>query len=169
MQRITRAFIAMGANLGNPLQQLDTAAMVLSAHERIACIAMSPLYKSIPHGVKNQPDFTNSVLEINTTLLPRELLCVLQHIETAQGRERNVRWGARTLDLDIILYGDVSLSSKTLTIPHPRAYQREFVIKPLFDLDHALILPGHGRVADIMLTLPLDNLTEIRHGITYHH
>lgn len=164
-----RAFIALGANLGNPLQQLDTASSTLGEHPDITRIAMSKVYQSVPHGDTNQPDFFNAVLAIRTTLSARELLAVMHDIEHRQGRERKQRWGARTLDLDLILYGHDRINSKVLTLPHPRAHLREFVVKPLYDLDKSLIIPEQGGVADLLQALPLDNLTEIRDVTAYHN
>ncbi len=167
--KLTRAYIALGANLGEPLKQLDIAAQALDTQAGIRTIAMSPVYQSVPHGDIEQPDYFNAVLGVDTGLTPAELLAIMQAIETENGRQRTVRWGARTLDLDLILYGDLTQDDAELTIPHPRAHQREFVVKPLYDLDKALHIPEQGRVADLLATLPLDNLVEVRHGTTYHH
>ncbi|PIE44867.1 MAG: 2-amino-4-hydroxy-6-hydroxymethyldihydropteridine diphosphokinase [Gammaproteobacteria bacterium] len=165
-----RAFIAVGSNLHDPLQQLDNAIKALREHQSITPVAMSKIYLSKPHGVVNQADFFNAVVEVKTTLSPDALLDVLHNIEAQQGRVRKtVRWGPRTLDLDIILYDDIVMTTPTLTIPHPRAHEREFVMQPLSDLDNTLEVPNYGKVAELIKALPLKNLTEIRHGITYHH
>lgn len=164
----TRVFVALGSNLGNPLQQIDKAALALGAHEHITRIAMSKVYQSTPHGVKDQPDYLNSVLEIRTTLTPEALLQVLQSIEDEHGRTREIRWGARTLDLDIILFDTRVIETATLTIPHPRAHEREFVVQPLFDLDSELVIPGQGKVSDLRKHLPIETLKEIRNVKTYN-
>ncbi len=167
--KATSVYIALGANLGNPLEQLDTAVTSLDAHPAVNARAISSVYRSVPHGDIPQPDYYNAVLQVETTLNPEALLAVMRRIETDNGRERTVRWGARTLDLDMILYADWQQQTEALTLPHPRAHMREFVVKPLYDLNPALEIPPHGKVADLLNLLPLHHLTEVRHGTTYHH
>lgn len=164
-----RAFIALGANIGEPLEQLDAAVKALDNVTAITCLAMSKVYQSPPHGPQDQPDFTNAVVAITTTLAPTELLSVMQAIELGLGRTRKRHWGERKIDLDLILHGDTVMQTPALTIPHPRAHQREFVVKPLYDLDPKLYIPSHGYVADLLQNLPVKNLREIRDGTTYHH
>ncbi len=161
-------FIALGANLGKPLQQLNSACGELNKHSKIQCIARSPIYKSVPHGDIEQPDYYNAVLHIETQLEPCELLRVMQRIELEHGRERIVHWGARTLDLDLILYDDVVMETEFLTLPHPYAHKREFVVKPLYDLNPDITIPNYGIIKDILPTLPLHNLAEVENGTTYH-
>ncbi|MGY0398813.1 MAG: 2-amino-4-hydroxy-6-hydroxymethyldihydropteridine diphosphokinase [Ostreibacterium sp.] len=164
----TRAFIALGANLGNPIQQLDRAVLALGAKSGIIRIAMSKIYRSQPHGPKDQPDYLNAVLEVRTILSPKTLLSVLHDIEDSQGRIRQARWAARTIDLDLILFGDTIENSPSLTLPHPCAHEREFVIQPLIDLDKTLFIPKHGAVLELVKKLPVDTLEEIRNVKTYH-
>ncbi|MBS9778103.1 MAG: 2-amino-4-hydroxy-6-hydroxymethyldihydropteridine diphosphokinase [Gammaproteobacteria bacterium] len=163
-----KAYIALGANLGKPLSQLDSAAQALQKCPDIECVAMSKVYATKPHGPQDQPDYTNAVLEISTTLTPIELLDVIHAIEKENGRVRNQRWGARTLDLDIILYGDISLETEKLTIPHPRAHEREFVIGPLADLDNTLLIPPYGSVSELKKQLPIHTMEVIRNVTTYN-
>lgn len=165
------AFIALGANMGEPQQQLQKAVDSIAAHPQITPLAMSKMYRSKPHGVSEQSDFINAVLEVRTTLNPQELLVELQAIELQHGRDRSenaVRWGPRLLDLDIILYAKISLTSPSLTLPHPLAYQREFVLQPLCDLNPSLNLPGYGRVDELLKKLPLEHLEAVKDGETYN-
>lgn len=163
------AYIALGSNLGNPIQQLDLAALAIGAHPQITRLAMSPIYQSKPHGDIVQPDFINAVMSVTTTLSAHDLLDVLHDIENQQGRQRNVVWGPRTLDLDLILFADAVLKTPSLIIPHPRAHEREFVIQPLVDLNPELIIPGKGRVSDLLTQLPTATMEIIRNVTTYHH
>ncbi len=162
-----RAFIALGANLGEPLKQLDSAVASLNEQQGVTCIAMSKVYVSKPWGKTDQPDFTNAVLEIRTTLSAEQLLDILQKIELEHGRERKEHWGARTLDLDIILFGDEIINTERLTVPHPRAIEREFVIKPLADLDDNLVIGQHS-IKDLLNTLPIETMEVIRDVTTYY-
>lgn len=157
-----RAFIALGANLGEPLAQLDSATAAINQHPQIVCLRMSRVYGSKPHGPQDQPDFTNAVLEINTTLSAEQLLDVLQEIEQQHGRVRHEHWGARTLDLDILLFGNQIIATPRLTIPHPRAGEREFVIQPLADLDDKLNIPNQGNVGQLLQQLPIETMEIIR-------
>lgn len=166
------AYIALGANLGNPVQQLDTASLAIQAHPRMQRLKMSKIYRSKPHGPQNQNDYYNAVLQIETTLEPLSLLTELQRIETENGRVRDkttLRWGPRTLDLDIILYNALTLTSDVLTIPHPMAHCREFVVQPLIDLDDRLHLGERGHVVDLAKQLPIDSMQVIRDVTTYHY
>lgn len=163
-----RAFVALGANLGEPLAQLDSAVAAIDQHPQIDCLSMSRVYLSKPQGPQDQPDFTNAVLEIHTRLSAEQLLDVLQQIEDNHGRERHQRWGARTLDLDIIVFANQCIHSPRLIIPHPRAYEREFVIQPLADLDENLVIPGQGNVGELLQQLPITTMEIIR-DVTTHY
>lgn len=163
-----RAFIAIGSNLGNPLQQIDKACLSLNAHPQIKCRQLSKVYQSKPHGPQNQPKFMNAVVEIITNLMPQQLLLALQAIEDEHGRKRTEHWGARTLDLDIVWYEGSEIQSDSLTIPHSHAHLREFVVVPLLDLDTTLVLPKHGRLEEIVNQLPVENLEVIR-DVTTHY
>lgn len=169
------AFIALGANLGNPLQQIDTASLAIGAHEKITRHIMSPVYRSQPQGEVVQRDFLNAVLQISTTLSAEALLDVLQQIEIQQGRDRSgnaLHWGPRIIDLDIILFADEIMTTERLTIPHSYAHQREFVIQPLLDLSNKLLInltiPGHGAVSELAESLPINTMEIIRDVTTYN-
>lgn len=140
-------YIALGSNLNNPLAQLKQAVELL---KKFAIdFEISPFYGSKPLGPQDQPDYVNAVATFKTNLTAYELLDRLQQIENEQGRIRLRRWGERTLDLDILLYGDEQITSERLTIPHIEMKNREFVIVPLYDLVPDLILPSGEKLADL--------------------
>lgn len=142
---MTRCFIALGSNLGDPLAQLRAALKHLQALPETTIVAGSPLYENPAIGPGPQPDYLNGVIELETVLAPQPLLAELQRIEQLQGRERGQRWAARTLDLDILLFGDKQLDTPQLQVPHPRMLQRNFVLYPLYDIAPGLTLPdGSG-------------------------
>ncbi|HDL5698405.1 TPA: 2-amino-4-hydroxy-6-hydroxymethyldihydropteridine diphosphokinase [Mannheimia haemolytica] len=140
-------YIALGSNLDNPLEQLKQAVEKLKkfANE----FEISPFYGSKPVGPQDQPDYVNAVAKFSTDLSPTALLDKLQSIENEQGRVRVRRWGERTLDLDIILYGNQQIQTERLTVPHIEMKNREFVIVPMFDLSPDLVLPAGEKLADI--------------------
>lgn len=136
-----RAVLSLGANLGDAPATLQTAVHALDLHPRITVLAGSPIYVTVPVGGVEQPDFHNAAVLVETTLPPRELLAVCQGIEVSAGRTREVRWGPRTLDLDLIAAVDATTGAAlrsadpVLTLPHPRAHERAFVLAPWSDLD----------------------------------
>lgn len=135
-------YLGLGSNLGAPLQQLQACLTLLRQAPAIELVAVSPWYGSTAIGPGQQPDYVNGVAHIRTSLAPEELLQRLQHIELQQGRERGPeRWLPRTLDLDILLYGNAVIDQPRLQVPHPRMRERNFVLIPLFDLAPELILP----------------------------
>ncbi|HGO5824092.1 TPA: 2-amino-4-hydroxy-6-hydroxymethyldihydropteridine diphosphokinase [Mannheimia haemolytica] len=140
-------YIALGSNLDNPLEQLKQAVEKLKkfANE----FEISPFYGSKPVGPQDQPDYVNAVAKFSTDLSPTALLDKLQSIENEQGRVRVRRWGERTLDLDIILYGNQQIQTERLNVPHIEMKNREFVIVPMFDLTPDLVLPTGEKLADI--------------------
>lgn len=140
-------YIALGSNLNNPLEQLKQAVEKLKAFA--IHLQISPFYGSKPVGPQDQPDYVNAVAKFDTDLSPTELLDKLQSIENEQGRVRLRRWGERTLDLDIILYGNEQIQTERLTVPHIEMKNREFVIVPMFDLTPELILPTGEKLAEI--------------------
>lgn len=141
------AWVGLGANLGHPDAALDAAQAALAALPCTRLVAVSPRYRSAPVDAVG-PDFLNAVAQLETGLTPEALLDALQAIELAQGRERPFRNAPRTLDLDLLLYGDHVQMSERLTLPHPRLHQRAFVLRPLLDLLPDLVAPGLGRLAD---------------------
>ncbi|KGE02708.1 2-amino-4-hydroxy-6-hydroxymethyldihydropteridine diphosphokinase [Pseudohaliea rubra] len=129
-----RCYIGLGANLGDPPGQLRGAIRALRALADCRLGPLSPLYRSSPLGPQDQPDFFNAVAALDSTLPPLDLLDALQRIEAQAGRVRGRRWGPRTLDLDLLLYGNRAMDTPRLTVPHPGLYERAFVLWPLADL-----------------------------------
>lgn len=140
-------YVALGSNLENPLAQLKQAVETLQKSAKN--LQVSPFYGSKPLGPQDQPDYVNAVVKFETALQPIELLDWLQSIENEQGRVRLRRWGERTLDLDILLYGDEIITSERLTVPHYDMKNREFVIVPLHDLSPELVLPTGEKVNEL--------------------
>lgn len=138
---MVRVYIALGANLDSPEKQLEQACDALSTLAEGDTLQVSPFYRSVPMGDIEQPDYVNGVVSLDTSLSALELLHQLQDIETKQGRIRQRRWGPRTLDLDLLLYGQQHLSTPELTVPHYGMKQRSFVLVPLCDIAPELILP----------------------------
>ncbi|MEM6985128.1 MAG: 2-amino-4-hydroxy-6-hydroxymethyldihydropteridine diphosphokinase [Pseudomonadota bacterium] len=139
---MVRACIALGSNLDNPRAQVERAIAALRAHPALNVIAESRLYGSTPVGPA-QPDFVNAVVLLETALEPLALLDELQALETAQKRQRDgERWGPRTLDLDVLLYGEDEITNIRLAVPHPRMTEREFVLRPLCDVCPDCTIPG---------------------------
>ncbi len=145
-------FIGLGSNMQQPRQQLLDARCALEQHPQIALLAVSSLYQSrammLP-GSQPQADYINGVIKLQTELTPEALLDVLQAIENQQGRERNERWGARTLDLDILLFDDLSLQTERLILPHTGIAERNFVLYPLQQIAPDLRIPGLGQVSEL--------------------
>jgi 2-amino-4-hydroxy-6-hydroxymethyldihydropteridine diphosphokinase len=144
-----RAHVGLGANLGDARAALDAAITALSALPSTRCVAWSSYYRSAPID-SSGPDYLNAVAELRTRLSPHELLAHLQAIETQHGRERPYRNAPRTLDLDLLLYGDTVLNSEVLTLPHPRLHERAFVLAPLAEIAPALVVPGRGAVQQLL-------------------
>lgn len=151
MSDSTLAILALGANLGDPQQTIMLAVEDLDAIEGIKVKKVSPLVEShamTEAGIdETKPNYFNAVVQVKTSLKPKALLERIREIETKHGRVRLERWGSRTLDIDIITYGNEIKDSKTLTIPHPRAYERAFVLVPWSLIDAEAVLPGHGKVS----------------------
>lgn len=141
-----RAYIGLGANLGKPAQAVRDAIAQLAKLPQTTLVAQSSLYASEPVDAGGD-DFVNAVAEIDTTLSPQALLQSLQHIELAFGRERPFRNAPRTLDLDLLLYGDQTIDAPGLHVPHPRMCTRAFVLLPLLELAPDIQIPGRGRAA----------------------
>ncbi|MGW5423728.1 2-amino-4-hydroxy-6-hydroxymethyldihydropteridine diphosphokinase [Streptomyces sp. NPDC003943] len=155
------AVLALGANLGNRLENLQGAIDALGDTPGLRVKAVSPVYETEPWGVDpgTQPSYLNAVILVKTTLPPSSLLERAHAVEEAFLRVREERWGARTIDVDIITYADVVSDDPVLTLPHPRAHQRAFVLAPWQDIDPEAALPGHGTVADLLATLGRAGLT----------
>ncbi|QIZ77684.1 2-amino-4-hydroxy-6-hydroxymethyldihydropteridine diphosphokinase [Ferrimonas lipolytica] len=149
-----RCYIALGANLAQPDQQLRQALQALAQLPQTSLVSHSQLYRSPPMAGMVQPDYCNAVAAIDTALSPIALLDHLQQLEHNQGRERHSRWGARTLDLDILLYGDQQIESERLTVPHYGIAERIFVLLPLFELAPALLLPDGKPLVSLVSNCP---------------
>lgn len=148
---MSTAYIALGSNLNNPAKQLQDAVNAIGHWEHSSLEAISKVYSSSAVGPGNQPDYLNAVLRINTQLSPSDLLEHLQIQETAQGRIRTEHWGARTLDLDILLFDNLQISTQTLKIPHPAMKQRNFVLYPLADIANSeMVLPCGSDLATLL-------------------
>ncbi len=142
------AFLALGSNLGDREGHLAGALDRLA--ERMAVIAVSPVYESEPAGYADQPRFLNLVARVETALDPPALLDAVQAVERRMGRERSFRDAPRIIDIDILLYDDVRMATDALTLPHPRMHRRAFVLRPLADLAAGLRIPGIGSVRDAL-------------------
>ena len=149
-----RAYVGLGANLGPREVTLLRAVDLLAAVDGVEVVAVSQLRETEPVGVVDQPAFLNGAAALDTTLPARELLAALLGVERELGRVRDVRWGPRTIDLDLLVYGDVVVDEPGLHVPHPRLGERRFALEPLAELDPDLVVPGLGRVSDALE--PLD-------------
>ncbi|MFC2541307.1 2-amino-4-hydroxy-6-hydroxymethyldihydropteridine diphosphokinase [Neisseria sicca] len=147
------AVIALGSNLAEPARQVRAALSALEAHPQIQIEKTSSLYVTAPVGYDDQPDFVNAVCSVRTSLDGVSLLAVLNRIEADFGRERTFRNAPRTLDLDIIDFDGISSDDPHLTLPHPRAHERSFVMKPLAEILPDFVLGEHGRAADLAAAL----------------
>lgn len=154
----TDVYIGIGSNLNDPTQQLADAYQALGRLEKTRFMVTSRWYPSEAVGPGEQPNYINAVVQLSTRLTPESLLDALQAIEQAQGRERLVRWGARTLDLDILLFGSEIIESERLTVPHAYLVERNFVVFPLMELCPEMILPNGRLLADCAAQLSRDGL-----------
>lgn len=143
-------WLSLGSNMGDRRGYLLFALRRLTEHPAIELRAVSSLYVTEPWGVSSQEDYFNIAVAINTTLSPHELLDYTQSIENASGRQRTTRWGARQLDIDIILFGEQQIDEERLQIPHPRFRERLFVLRPLYEIAGDMLVPGGQRLAEII-------------------
>ena len=144
------AFIALGANLENPVRQVQQAISELAGIEQTRVLAVSSLYRTAPVGYADQPHFINAVAKLQTGLSPHELLDALHVIERRHGRQRSVRNAPRTLDLDLLMYGTRVVREENLTLPHPRLHERAFVLLPLAEIAPDAQLPGRGSLSQLI-------------------
>ena len=141
------AFISLGSNLDNPIKHVLDASREINQLNNITVTRLSSMYKTKPIGPQNQNDFINAVAVLRTRLSPLDLLSSLQSIEEKHSRKRNIRWGPRSLDLDILQYGKLVISTKDLKIPHPELVKREFVLIPLLEVTNPdFIITKHGKI-----------------------
>ena len=145
---MTLAYVGIGSNLEEPRQQVELAFGELAALPQTRLVKKSSLYRTAPVGHANQPEFINAVAALDTELGPLELLNELQAVEARHGRRRSFANAPRTLDLDLLLYGDTQRQAADLTLPHPRMHERAFVLEPLLELAPRISIPGRGRAAE---------------------
>ncbi|MBU9843138.1 MULTISPECIES: 2-amino-4-hydroxy-6-hydroxymethyldihydropteridine diphosphokinase [Rahnella] len=156
-----RVYLALGSNLARPLDQVNCALEALAHLPRTRFVAASPFYRSKPLGPQDQPDYLNAVVALDTLLPPEELLDCTQGIEQNQGRVRKAeRWGPRTLDLDMLIYGDQVINTERLTVPHYDMKNREFMLYPLADLAPELVFPDGETLQTLLARVPLNGLTQ---------
>lgn len=147
-----KAVIALGANIGNPREQMDIAVALL--RESLDVSAVSSYFSTKPVGGPEQPDYLNAICLAESELPAADLLALLHGIEKALGRERIEHWGPRTIDLDLIQYGSILSSAVELTLPHPRAHERRFVLEPWAQVEPEALLLTHGKISDLLSQLP---------------
>lgn len=163
------AFVGLGSNLGNdrngifesPKQQLLNAIQSIDNQTTINLLRTSPFYQTQAIGPGNQPDYINAAIKIETSLSAHQLLLALQNIENQQGRVRKERWGARTLDLDILVFDQLIENSEQLILPHPRAHERAFVLAPLNDLDPNLVIPKRGNISSLLANCSMQGIVKL--------
>jgi 2-amino-4-hydroxy-6-hydroxymethyldihydropteridine diphosphokinase len=150
---VTRAYVGLGANLGPREVTLLRAVDLLAVADGVEVVAVSQLRDTQPVGFVDQPPFLNGAVAIDTRLTARELLDLLLETERTLGRVRGERWGPRTVDLDLLVYGEVTVDEPGLRVPHPRLAERRFALEPLADLDPVLLIPGLGTVSAALAAL----------------
>lgn len=163
------AFIGLGSNLGkerngtfeSPKEQLLIAIRSIDQHANIHLKQVSNFYQTKAIGPGEQPDYINAAIQVKTDLSASELLLALQTIENQQGRIRKERWGARTLDLDVLMYDQQIENTERLTLPHPRLHERAFVLAPLNDLDANLVIPKKGGIANLLANCSMQGIVKI--------
>lgn len=158
---LTRAYLGIGSNKNKPLQQVNQAITTLQKLPRLKFIGVSSRYRSPPLGPSDQADFVNAVAAVDTQLSATALLKVLQAIEQQQGRVRTQHWGARTLDLDLLLYGNEIVNTAELVIPHAEMRNRYFVLYPLAEIAPELVFPDGETLRQCLATLSANDLVKI--------
>lgn len=171
--KLVLCYVALGSNLGDSVNHIMSGLQALANHSELDSLSVSHFYKSKPHGPQDQPDYINAAVEFKTTLKAEALLDELQKIENENGRSRKgvERWGARTLDLDLLLYGDKSINTERLTVPHPRICERAFVLYPLRDLikeqdKEGLKISEEATLNECIAKLSAEVKSEIREYLT---
>ena len=162
-----RTVIAMGSNIGDRLDYLQGGLDGLFDTPRISFLAVSPVYETTPVGGPEQPDYLNAVVIAETSMPAQAVLERCLSLEDAYGRVRDERWGPRTLDLDLIIYGDEVSNSPGLTLPHPRAHERAFVLAPWLDADPQAQIPGCGPVADLLAALGTAGIARVEGAVLH--
>ncbi len=159
-----KVYLGLGSNLNSPPRQIKTALKAIAKLPGTQLVGCAPWYQSIAIGPGSQPRYINTVVAIDTVLKPRALLQALQQIERQQGRKRIVRWGPRTLDIDILLYAKQALKTQHLTIPHPRLGERNFVLYPLADIAPDLSLPDGTSLARLLANCSPEGIVRLDAG-----
>jgi 2-amino-4-hydroxy-6-hydroxymethyldihydropteridine diphosphokinase len=157
----TCAYIGVGANLRNPVAQVRSGIEALAMLPDTRLVRFSSLYKSAPVGYLDQPEFVNAVAQVETTLTPRALLDALDRLERRHGRTREFANAPRTLDLDLLLYGDTIVDEPGLTVPHPRMHERAFVMVPLAEIAPEARVPGRGIAAELVRSVDQASVSRI--------
>jgi 2-amino-4-hydroxy-6-hydroxymethyldihydropteridine diphosphokinase len=145
-----KAVISLGANIGDAKANLDLAIGLL--REATEVLAVSSYLQTKPIGGPEQPDYLNAVAIVESELPAKDLLALLNGVETAMGRTREIHWGPRVIDLDLIQFGGLLVNDEKLTLPHPRAHERRFVLAPWFEIEPEAVLLTHGRISDLLKT-----------------
>lgn len=159
---VQHAYIGLGSNLADPAKQIRSARQEIRRLDGVREFAFSSLYHSSPMGPQDQPDYINAAMSIKTSLTAIALLRRLQEIENEHGRIRTgQRWGARTLDLDLLIYGEQKIDQKELTVPHVGIAERSFVLYPLFEIAPELVIPGLGAVSALAAQCPREGLVKL--------
>jgi 2-amino-4-hydroxy-6-hydroxymethyldihydropteridine diphosphokinase len=156
-----RCFIGLGSNLNNPIDQVTRAIDELNTIKQCQLINVSSLYSSEPIGPQDQPNFINAVAELATTLPPHSLLDELQSLEQNHQRIRERHWGPRTLDLDLLLYGNEVINTERLNVPHTFMHERNFVLYPLFEISPELEISKNTLLSSLLVACPMGSLTKI--------
>lgn len=154
---MTRAYLGLGSNLGDRLENLRRVVILLGERD-IRVLRSSRVYETEPVGGPPQPDYLNAVIEVEADGAPRDLLTACRSVEDAMGRERTERWGPRVIDVDVLTFGREAIDEPDLRVPHPRMHERGFVLIPLLELDPDPLLPGGQRAADVRI----EGLGEVR-------
>ena len=161
-------YLGLGSNLGDRISYLESGARALAADPEITVLKSSSVYESSPAGYLDQGDFLNAALCLTTTRTPQTLLETMNRIEDRCGRQRTIRWGPRTLDLDLLLFGNCIVDSPQLQLPHPRLTERCFVLEPLLELDPDLVHPQTDlSLAHYCLELRCNGSTRVRGGLEF--
>jgi 2-amino-4-hydroxy-6-hydroxymethyldihydropteridine diphosphokinase len=156
---VVRAYVGLGSNLGDREGVIGDAVSALGSHPDIEVLQVSSLRETEPWGPVEQPPFLNGAVALETTLGPRALLGVLLDVERRLGRVRHERFGPRTIDLDLLLYGDAVVDEPGLTVPHARLCERAFALEPLVELEPSLVVPGQGRASELLAASAEDDDT----------
>jgi 2-amino-4-hydroxy-6-hydroxymethyldihydropteridine diphosphokinase len=159
---MSSCYIGLGSNIEGPRDQVIQAISELAELPSSTLLKTSSLYQSKPLGLQDQPDFINAVAELETSLSVRKLLSYLQEIESNHHRSREIHWGPRTLDLDILLYDAVEIDNADLKIPHPEIRNRNFVLIPLYEIAVELTIPGMGKLAELVRQIDPSGLDKIQ-------